>query len=351
MNWARFNRHLRKTIVAFIFIGITYSRSTTMNDLRNSSLSGADIIAVIALGDDMYKKDLRSGFHYELLEKFAEDNNSNIQIYVSQEEENCLDSLLHKKIDIVVTPKDSLLKGVRFSNDIEDFGVWAVRSENVSDIKIVNQWLKINSEEDAYNEMYELFNSSYDPKYKAEKNLKVRRLSPYDKLIKEGAVKLGWDWRLLAAVVYYESRFSISSHSHRGATGIMQIMPFTTEYSINELYNPEINIEVGVNHLHKIQKIFRQYNLEPNELINFTLGSYNAGPGRVLDCISYGQSHNLPTSTWEEIKVIMPLLNTEGIENEESVRLGRFKGVNETLKYVDNVKEIYGYMVNITDSI
>lgn len=350
MNWARFYRHLRKTIVSILFLGIAYSRSTTMNDLHNSSLSGTDLIAVIALGDDMYKKDLRSGFHYELLEKFAEDNQSNIQIHIALDEENYLDSLLQKKVDIVVVPEDSLLRGIRFSNNIEDFGMWAVRSDNVSDIKIVNKWLKVTSEEEKFQEKYNLFNSAYNPIFKVENNIKTNRLSPYDALIKEGAIKLGWDWQLLAAVIYYESRFSISSHSHKGATGIMQIMPYTTERPITELYNPEINISVGVDHLLKIQKIFRQFNLTTEELIKFTLAGYNAGPGRILDCIRYGNAHNHPNSTWADIKNIIPLLNEEGIENEESVQLGRFKG-DETLKYVDNVWEIYSHMLEITNSI
>ncbi len=350
MNWARFNRHLRKTLVSIIFLGIAYSRSGTINDIKHSSLTGSDLIAVIALGDDMYKNDLRSGFHYELLNKFAEENHSNIEIRVALQEENYLDSLIQGKVDILVTEIDTTHKSVKFSNNIEDFGTWGVRSVNVSDIKVINKWLKLTSSETDYRKMYQLFNSSYNPIFKARNNIKAHRLSPYDALIKKGAAKLGWDWQLLAAVIYYESRFSISSHSHKGATGIMQIMPYTTDLPLVDLYNPELNIEIGVNHLYKIERIFRQFNLDPDELINFTLAGYNAGPGRVLDCIKYGEANNLPTSTWEDIKAIIPLLDVEGVEKEEYIKHGRFKG-DETLKYVDNVREIYGYMKYITDTI
>ncbi len=350
MNWARFNRHLRKTLVSIVFLGIAYSRSATINDVQNSNLTGADIIAVIALGDDMYKNDLRSGFHYELLSRFAEENQSNIQIRVAQKEENYLDSLVQGKIDILVVPKDTTIKEINFSNEIEDFGLWAVRGNNVSDIKIINRWLNVISNEDDYKDMYRLYNSSYNPLFKVQHNYKTRILSPYDKFIKQGAKKLDWDWQLLAALIYYESRFSISSHSHKGATGIMQIMPYSTDRPVNDLYDPELNIEIGVNHLYRIERIFKQFNLEPDELINFTLAGYNAGPGRVLDCIKYGEANKLPTSTWEDIKAIIPLLNVEGVENEEYIKHGRFKG-DETLKYVDNIREIYGYMKLITDPI
>ena len=65
---------------------------------------------------------------------------------------------------------------------------------------------------------------------RAAKGVTSDRVSPYDELIKKYAKELGWDWRMLAAVVYQESKFSINSVSHRGAVGLMQVMPQTGLY-------------------------------------------------------------------------------------------------------------------------
>ena len=53
----------------------------------------------------------------------------------------------------------------------------------------------------------------------------VFRISPYDSLFREYADTLGWDWKLLAAVAYVESKFDTAAVSSVGARGLMQMMP------------------------------------------------------------------------------------------------------------------------------
>ena len=66
------------------------------------------------------------------------------------------------------------------------------------------------------------------------------KLSQYDILIKEGAEKLGWDWRLLASIVYQESKFQMGDESWAGAQGLMQLMPETAKrFGANDILRPE----------------------------------------------------------------------------------------------------------------
>ena len=102
----------------------------------------------------------------------------------------------------------------------------------------------------------------------------TRTISPYDDLIREYARELGWDWRMLAAVIYQESKFSINSRSSRGARGLMQVMPQTGSiYGVEDLMNPEQNIYAGTSHLRRLQKMFSKYDLPHDELIKFTLAA------------------------------------------------------------------------------
>ena len=77
----------------------------------------------------------------------------------------------------------------------------------------------------------------------------VKRYGP---VIKDYARTYGFDWRLILAVMKQESRFSSHAMSHRGAFGLMQIMPVTAEevtrsLSLQDIVHPRNNIrgEIG----------------------------------------------------------------------------------------------------------
>ena len=50
-----------------------------------------------------------------------------------------------------------------------------------------------------------------------------------DGIIKQTARNIGWDWRLLASLIYQESRFKFDLESEKGAFGLMQLMPVVME--------------------------------------------------------------------------------------------------------------------------
>ena len=52
-------------------------------------------------------------------------------------------------------------------------------------------------------------------------------LSQFDDWFREYARIPGWDWRLVAAQAFQESRFHPNSTSWAGAIGLMQLMPAT----------------------------------------------------------------------------------------------------------------------------
>ena len=52
-------------------------------------------------------------------------------------------------------------------------------------------------------------------------------LSPYDEYFREAADSTGYDWTLIAAIAFTESRFDSTAISDAGAQGVMQVMPET----------------------------------------------------------------------------------------------------------------------------
>jgi soluble lytic murein transglycosylase len=84
----------------------------------------------------------------------------------------------------------------------------------------------------------------------------------------------------IAAIINVESKFNPVATSHKGAIGLMQILPSTAEeiakelhmdyLNIDELYEPEKNIKIGFYYISKLQKKFN------GDLI-LALAAYNAG--------------------------------------------------------------------------
>jgi soluble lytic murein transglycosylase len=95
--------------------------------------------------------------------------------------------------------------------------------------------------------------------------------------------RAGLDPALIAALIRQESNFNPGARSPAGARGLMQVMPAVgksiapsagiTSWNPNLLYDPGINIELGVRHLAPLVKS------EPN--MPRTLAAYNAGASRV----------------------------------------------------------------------
>ena len=102
------------------------------------------------------------------------------------------------------------------------------------------------------------------------------RRSAYDAIIERYALLKGVDPVLVRAVIVVESNFDARCISHKGARGIMQLMPETAKrYGVKDIFNVEQNIRGGISYLADLLEMF------PNDLSR-ALAAYNAGEGAVL---------------------------------------------------------------------
>lgn len=337
-------RYIAVTLCMFLFDTIADKANVAGTAETSEAFYGKQLRCAIAADDGSFGTGrLATGFNYELLKMFADGHNCSISIVSSRKGENYRDSLLNGDIDLIVTPTGREEKDGRllYSKEIGDSIAWAATGNDYIRIKEINRWLSHFSSTDEFTSMQKRFFSAYNPFKKAEKGLVTGYISPYDGLIKKYASGLGWDWRMLAAVIYQESMFSINSVSRRGATGLMQVMPSTGRYyGISDLLDPEMNITAGTRHLARLQKMFSGTEMADLEKIKFTLASYNAGEGRIADCISLAASKGLDSRIWDNIAGIIPEMRDESSLDKDIVKLGKFNGV-ETIAYVDNVLAIY----------
>jgi len=310
--------------------------------------AGKEISCVIDLGNGFYgSAGLETGLHFELLNRFAEDNNCQVRIKTAAKGENYADSLREGRIDMLIIHETDSIQDLFLSRRINGNAVWAVPMTSDSELRQINNWISHEVSSENFEELKSVYRNTYNPHKKAEKGLTSKTISPYDQIIRKYASQLGWDWRLLASVIYQESKFAINSRSHRGAQGLMQVMSYTAEsYGVSDLLDPESNIKVGTSHLKRLQNIFRKIGLQDEELIKFTLAAYNAGEGRIIDCYNFAGKLQVDNNRWEEIVKIIPLMREDSILEEPSVKLGKFQGY-ETIAYIDNIMSLYDAFTTI----
>ncbi|MCU7817213.1 MAG: lytic transglycosylase domain-containing protein [Candidatus Thiodiazotropha sp. (ex Rostrolucina anterorostrata)] len=81
---------------------------------------------------------------------------------------------------------------------------------------------------------------------------------------------------LLHAVVRVESAYNPKAISRKGAQGLMQLMPATTNrYGVNDSYDPKQNLQGGAQYLRDLLKLF-EFD------IKLALAAYNAGENAVF---------------------------------------------------------------------
>lgn len=111
----------------------------------------------------------------------------------------------------------------------------------------------------------------------------------YDKMILQHSRAHGMDPSLIKAVMKAESNFNPYAVSHKGAQGLMQLMPGTAKLmNIDNPFDPDENIKGGTKYLKQLDDTF-QGDLE------LVLAAYNAGPQKVI-------KHNMNVPPIEETR-------------------------------------------------
>lgn len=167
-------------------------------------------------------------------------------------------------------------------------------------------------------------------------NIPKGAISPYDHLFKKYAVEINWDWQLLAAVAFHESRFDATQTSWAGAAGLMQLMPRTAaNFGLNRanIFDPELNIEAGVQYIKSLNLTFSKIE-NKQERIKFILASYNSGPAHILDARALARKYGKNPDIWfENVESFLLKKSESKYYNDEVVKYGRFRG-KVTVDYV-----------------
>jgi membrane-bound lytic murein transglycosylase F len=175
------------------------------------------------------------------------------------------------------------------------------------------------------------------------------KISPFDDIIKENAQLIGWDWELLASLIYQESHFNPKAKSWAGAFGLMQLMPNTAKrFGVDSISSPAQQIAAGVKFLKYLDKQWAKTVKDSVQRQKFVLASYNVGLGHIIDARNLAQKYGANSTVWDNnVEYYIRLKSKPKYYKDEVVKFGYCRGL-ETYLYVKKVWERYIHYKNFT---
>lgn len=222
---------------------------------------------------------------------------------------------------------------------------WSVRKNSPELLNVINTWLvkikKASTFMVIYNRYFKSPRTSLLRVNSDYSSLGGNKISRYDELIKSGAQKLGWDWRLLAAIIYRESKFVSNDESWAGARGLMQLMPETARrFGAANPDDPRQSIRAGVNYLRHLDKFWEKKVADPDERLKFVLASYNAGLSHIMDARKLARKHGKDPAVWNDVEFYLLKKSDRAFYRDPVVTAGYCK-CEEPVNYVKNVLQTF----------
>jgi len=148
-------------------------------------------------------------------------------------------------------------------------------------------------------------------------------------LFRKYSERYDFNWLMVAAQAYQESRLDQGAISPAGAVGVMQLLPTTAAappIEIPNVWELEGNIHAGIKYLrHIVDTYFDEPGIDPPNRMLFAFASYNAGPTRIARLRREAAEAGLDPDRW--------FYNVERLAAQE---IGR-----ETVRYVSNILKYY----------
>lgn len=207
---------------------------------------------------------------------------------------------------------------------------WAVRKNNPRLKEVMNEFVKGHKKGTTFGNILikrYLKDTSYLRNVLSA--TEIQRFNETAAMIRKYADTYAFDWLLIGAQAYQESRLDQSLRSPAGAVGVMQIKPSTAEghpIDIKHVERLENNINAGVKYLQHIRdRYFNDPGIDPFNRQIFAFAAYNAGPTRIAGLRKKATAMGLDNNTWFK--------NVEIVAAKE---VGQ-----ETVQYVGNILKYY----------
>jgi membrane-bound lytic murein transglycosylase F len=229
--------------------------------------------------------------------------------------------------------------------------VWNFRKTSPVLIEKINKWIAEFSGSTRFSVLTEKYFNNREQWFPAESQFNPAssgKICAYDHLIKKYSQYINWDWRLLASLIYQESRFRPDVQSQRGAWGLMQMMPSTRAFfGLDVNASPELQILAGVKYIKYLDNAFARRIADPEERIHFILASYNIGPGHIFDAQKIAKKTGKNPQKWfNNVDSCLISKSEPKHYTDPDIQFGYCKGT-ETNNFVMEIINRYQHYRNI----
>ncbi|KPJ78965.1 MAG: murein transglycosylase [Deltaproteobacteria bacterium SG8_13] len=304
--------------------------------------------------EDLHGKQVhvRSGTSYQQQLKELQKAGIDLQIALHKNvpTEELIRQVAEKEIGITVADTNVALLNRRYYPDtVMAFPIsgrqslgWAVREGDSELLEVINRFLANISEDGTFEKIYQTYYSRVELfDYVDLKTFHRRldtRLPAYKSAIRSESRRHGFDWRLVAALIYQESHFDPAAVSYTGVQGLMQLTVATArEMGVTDRTDPRQSIRGGIKYLSTLYQRFEDIEDDAERML-FTLASYNVGYGHVRDAQQLAGEKGLDTKKWSSLRQTLPLLRYP--KYYRRTRSGYARGT-EPVRYVDRILTYY----------
>ncbi len=156
-----------------------------------------------------------------------------------------------------------------------------------------------------------------------------KKFQALSELFEKYSNQYNFDYLMIGALAYQESRLDHSSRSHVGAVGIMQVLPSTAadkNVGIADIEELENNIHAGIKYLRFLRdRYFSDPAIDALNQNLFAFAAYNAGPAKIRRLRAEASKMGLDPNVW-----------FGNVDIVAAKRIGR-----ETVQYVSNIYKYY----------
>lgn len=180
-------------------------------------------------------------------------------------------------------------------------------------------------------------------------NNRSNNISEYDNVIREVTQASKIDPYFVISLAYHESTFYTNLISHKGAYGLLQLMPSTLEqYNIDTTASIKEQITVGVKFLEQLRSKYANKVKNEIDLYAFVLAAYNSGVGRVDQAVKLSKKNKLQKNIWwGNVELALKYIRREELISPDSTD-DDYKG-HHSYFFVRNVMESYNHFRNLKE--
>jgi membrane-bound lytic murein transglycosylase MltF len=222
---------------------------------------------------------------------------------------------------------------VRSDLAINDGGeiAWAMRKDDPQLLAVVNEFTKTHKVGTTFGNILKKRYLGSDSFVKRSTSTEeLEKFQAIARFFKKYSEQYDFDWLMVAAQGYQESKLDQSARSPRGAVGVMQLLPSTAadkSVGISGIdKSAENNIHAGVKYLRAlVDKYLDDPALDRKNRTLMAFAAYNAGPGNLRKFRKAAANSGLDPNVW-----------FHNVEHAAADIVGR-----ETVQYVSNIYKYY----------